>query len=297
MPHSPPAIPPTPTFLSVSGVRTRHIALGDGPPLVLLHGIGQSLEDWDEVIAPLAERHRVYALDLIGFGLTDKPDVPYSLAGLARFVRHFLDAVGETRPATLIGNSLGGAVAQQFAVMYPERTARLILVNSAGFGAEVTPLLRLLTVPRLGEWLLRPHPLSSARVVRAIFHDPAFVTPERLQHAAQVAEQPDRSRAYLRVARHLGTWRGIRPDWRDTLIEQLAARQLPTLLIWGEHDQILPSHHLQAAQQAYPHARSHLFKNTGHLPQVERAGDFSALVLAFLEEHTPPQNNLQENSA
>ncbi|THF70163.1 alpha/beta fold hydrolase [Deinococcus sp. Arct2-2] len=282
--------PPTPTFLSVSGVRTRFLALGDGPPLVLLHGIGQSLEDWDEVVALLAERHRVYALDLIGFGLTDKPDVPYSLAGLARFVKHFLDALEETRPATLIGNSLGGAVAQQFAVMYPERTARLILVNSAGFGAEVTPWLRLLTVPRLGEWLLRPHPVSSARVVRAIFHDPVFVTPERLRHAALVAEQPNRSRAYLSVARHLGTWRGLRPDWRGTLIEQLAARQLPTLIVWGEHDQILPAHHLRAAQNAYPHARTQLFKNTGHLPQVERAEEFSTLVLGFIKEHSIQEN-------
>ncbi|UQN07333.1 alpha/beta fold hydrolase [Deinococcus sp. QL22] len=296
MSRLPPAVPPMPTFLSVSGVRTRHVALGDGPPLVLLHGIGQSLEDWHEVLAPLAERHRVYALDLIGFGLTDKPDVPYSLAGLARFVQHFLDAVGETRPATLIGNSLGGAVAQQFAVMYPERAARLVLVNSAGFGAEVTPLLRLLTVPRLGERLLRPHPRSTARVVRSIFRDSAFMTPERLQHAELVAEQPNRSRAYLSVARHLGTWRGIRPDWRDTLIRQLAARQLPTLLIWGEYDQILPAHHLRAAQNAYPHARSHLFKNTGHLPQVERAGEFSALVLGFINVPSLQETSLQENS-
>ena len=281
-----------PEYLDVSGVRTRHVALGDGPPTVLLHGIGQSLDDWNEVLAPLARHHRVYALDLIGFGLSDKPDVPYTLAGLARFVQHYLDAVGEPRPATLVGNSLGGAVAQQFALMYPQSVARLVLVNSAGFGAEVTPLLRLLTVPRLGERLLRPHPALSARVVRSLFHDPAFATPQRLQHAEEVARQPGRSRAYLSVARHLGTWRGIRQDWRETLTGQLAARRLPTLIVWGDHDRILPAHHLHAAQNAYPHARTHLFRKTGHLPQVERAEEFSALVLDFVREH-----RLQETSA
>jgi pimeloyl-ACP methyl ester carboxylesterase len=102
-------------FIDVGGVPIRFLAAGDGPPLVLLHGIGSSLDDWQESVAALAAHHRVYALDLIGFGFSGKPDVPYSLYGLARFLRHFLDAVNEHRPVTLVGNSLGGAVAQAFA--------------------------------------------------------------------------------------------------------------------------------------------------------------------------------------
>ncbi|WP_027482331.1 alpha/beta fold hydrolase [Deinococcus pimensis] len=273
-----------PDFLHVREVRTRHQVQGEGDPVVLLHGIGRSLEDWSDTLPALAERHRVYAPDLIGFGLTDKPDVPYTLAGLARFVRHYLDAVSETRPVTLIGNSLGGAVAQQFAVMYPERTRKLVLVGSAGFGQDVTLALRMLAVPRLGERLMTPDPRGSARVVRSLFHDPSFATPERREHALLLATQPDRARAYLGVARFLGGWRGVRREWRDTLTRQLAALRLPTLIVWGERDRILPATHLESARRVYPHARTHLFPDTGHLPQIERAGDFNTLVTRFIGE-------------
>ncbi|MPY66564.1 alpha/beta fold hydrolase [Deinococcus sp. SDU3-2] len=275
---------PPPAFLDVSGVRTRHVQAGSGPPVVLLHGIGRSLEDWSETVGPLAARHAVYAPDLIGFGLTDKPDVPYTLAGLARFVRHYLDAVGETRPVTLVGNSLGGAVAAQFALLFPERTRALVLVNSAGFGQSVTLALRLATVPRLGEVLLRPSPRSARRTVASLFHDPRHVTPERVRWAEHLGRQPGAARAFLRVARHLGTWRGIHPQWRRTLAGDLAGRKLPTLIVWGERDLILPAAHLEEARRLYPHARTHLFPETGHVPQIERAADFHRLVLEFLEE-------------
>jgi pimeloyl-ACP methyl ester carboxylesterase len=274
-----------PEFVPVQSVLTRHVVQGEGEPVLLLHGIGRSLEDWSQTVSPLAERYQVYAPDLIGFGLTDKPDVPYSLAGLARFVRHYLAAVGEARPVTLVGNSLGGAVAQQFAVMYPEQTKRLVLVNSAGFGREVTLALRLLSVPRLGERLMAPDPRNSARVVRSLFHDSTFVTPERLEHAQVLAGQPGSARSFLSVARFLGGWRGVHPAWRDTLTRKLARQRTPTLIVWGEQDRVLPAHHLQAARRLYPHARTHLFPHTGHLPQIERAGEFNALVLDFLGKH------------
>ncbi|MDL2345454.1 alpha/beta fold hydrolase [Deinococcus sp. MIMF12] len=280
---------PTPTFLEVSGVRVRHVQAGTGPPVVLLHGIGRSLEDWSQTLGPLAARHAAHAPDLIGFGLSDKPDVPYTLAGLARFVRHYLeavglDAVGETRPVTLVGNSLGGAVAAQFALLYPGRTRALVLVGSAGFGQSVTLALRLATVPRLGEVLLRPSPLSARRTVASLFHDPRHVTPERVRWAEHLGRQPGAARAFLRVARHLGAWRGLHPEWRRTLAGGLAGRNLPTLIVWGERDRILPAAHLEEARRLHPHARVHLSPDTGHVPQVERAADFTRLVLEFLEE-------------
>jgi len=272
-----------PDLLPVESVKTRHVVCGEGGPVVLLHGIGRSLEDWSETLPALAEQHRVYALDLIGFGLTDKPDVPYSLPGLARFVHHYLAVVGESRPVTLIGHSLGGAVAQQFALMYPEQTKSLVLVNSAGFGQEVTLALRLLAVPHLGEWLMVPNPRKSARVVKSLFHDPQFATPERRDHAQFLAVQPDCARASLRVVRFLGGWRGAHASWRDTLTRTLAKQRTPTLVVWGEQDRILPAHHLKAAQNLYPHARTHLFPDTGHMPQIEQARAFNALILDFLE--------------
>ncbi|MFC5849114.1 alpha/beta fold hydrolase [Deinococcus petrolearius] len=271
-----------PEMLKVQQVRARHLVQGEGEPVVLLHGIGRSLEDWTETVPALAASHRVYTLDLIGFGLSDKPDVPYTLAGLARFVRHYLDAAGETRPVTLIGNSLGGAVAQQFAVMYPQRVRSLVLVNSAGFGQEVTLALRLLAVPRLGEYLMAPSPRNSARVVNSLFHDSRFATPQRREHAQLLAGQPGRDRPYLSVARFLGGWRGVHSGWREALTGRLAALRLPTLVVWGEQDRILPASHLNHARRLYPHARTHLFAQAGHLPQIERAQEFNALVREFL---------------
>ncbi|WP_019587859.1 alpha/beta fold hydrolase [Deinococcus apachensis] len=277
-------LPCAPSFTDVGGVRTRAVIAGEGPPLVLLHGIGRSLEDWEANLAPLSERHRVYALDLIGFGYTDKPDVPYSLAGLARFVAHFLDAVGETRPVTLIGNSLGGAVAQRFAATFPERTRGLILVNSAGFGREIAAILRVLTVPRLGELLLRSTKLSARQTVRSLFHDPRLATPERVAAALDLARQPGAARTFLRVLRDLGDWRGAKTVWREELLGRLAERRLPTLIVWGDHDLILPARLLDAARRHHPHAQFHLFRDTGHMPQLERAETFNRLALDFLQE-------------
>ncbi|WP_216327602.1 alpha/beta fold hydrolase [Deinococcus aestuarii] len=279
-----PATHPAPTFTEVGGVRTRFAVQGDGPPLLLLHGIGRSLEDWSANVAPLAARHRVYALDLIGFGYTDKPDVPYTLGGLARFAVHFLDAVGETRPVVLMGNSLGGAVAQRFAVAYPERTRALVLVNSAGFGPEVAAVLRALSVPRLGELLLQPTARNARQTVRSLFHDRTFATEERVAQALDLSRQPHAARAFLRVLRDLGDWRGVKAAWREELQERLARQGVPTLIIWGDRDVILPARLLEAARRYHPHARTHLFQATGHVPQLERAETFNRLVLDFLQE-------------
>ena len=266
------------------GVRTRYAASGraERPPLVLLHGIGRSLEDWSASV-PLAQHYRLYAPDLIGFGYTDKPGIAYTLEQLATFVKDFLEAVGETRPVTLLGNSLGGAVAQTFAVQYPERTKALVLVASAGFGKEVILALKLITVPGLGELLIKPSRRSAANTIRSFFHDPKLGTEERVAHTLDLARQPGAKRAFLASTRNLGTWRGVRADWREALSRRLVKLKLPTLLVWGEYDEVLPAAHLESAARLYPHAQAHLFRDTGHAPQLERAGDFNALVLNFLK--------------
>ena len=266
-------------------VHTRYAVAGEReqPPVVLLHGVGRSLEDWSAA-APLAERFRLYAPDLIGFGYTGKPEGPYTLERLATFIKDFLDEVGETRPVVLVGNSLGGAVAQSFAVQYPERVRGLVLVASAGFGQEVILALRLVTVPGLGELLMKPSKRNARDTVKSLFHDSSFVTEERITHTLDLARQPGAARAFLATVRSLGTWRGIKAAWREELSRRLAPLELPTLLIWGEYDEVLPAKQLEAARALYPQAKTQLFKNTGHAPQLEQAAHFNALVLDFLEE-------------
>ncbi|MEV4819791.1 alpha/beta fold hydrolase [Micromonospora tulbaghiae] len=271
------ALPPA-DERTVDGRRTRCRISGDGPPVVLLHGIGRTLDDFTALHTALARDHLVLAVDLPGHGGSAPLDGPHTLPALAAAVARFLDAAGVTGPAHLVGNSLGGAVAMRLAADAPHRVASLALLNSAGFGREVTVALRLLAVRPLARLLLRPHPRIARRTERAIFHDPAYVTDERIATALAAAGQPHAARVMLELVRDLGTWRGVRPQWRADLLDAVAALDLPTLLVWGERDLVLPAAHLAYARTRLPNARSHLFRDTGHMPQIERTAEVEALL-------------------
>ena len=263
---------------TVDGRRTRCRISGDGPPVVLLHGIGRTLDDFTALHTALARDHLVLAVDLPGHGGSAPLDGPHTLPALAAAVARFLDVAGVTGPAHLVGNSLGGAVAMRLAADEPRRVASLALLNSAGFGREVTVALRLLAVRPLARLLLRPHPRIARRTERAIFHDPAYVTDERIATALAAAGQPHAARVMLELVRDLGTWRGVRPQWRADLLDAVAALDLPTLLVWGERDLVLPAAHLAYARTRLPDAASHLFRDTGHMPQIERTAEVEALL-------------------
>ncbi|MBC7723261.1 MAG: alpha/beta fold hydrolase [Burkholderiaceae bacterium] len=276
-----------PQLLRVDGRDIRYDVEGTGEPVLLLHGIGRSLDDWNLVRDTLAERHTVYRVDLPGFGGSERLPARTDLAGLAAAVIAFLDAVEEVRRIRVVGNSLGGAVAMQIAATRPERVAALVLVNSAGFGREVTPVLRLIAVPGVGRRLLMPSRESARRETRGIFHDRAQVTEERVQLAYDLARRPHGTDVMLETVHALGTWRGIRPRWRRELLDIVRAHRIPTLLIWGENDLVLPAAHLAAAKAVFPEARSHLFAATGHMPQLERPDEFLEVVGEFLDTITP----------
>jgi pimeloyl-ACP methyl ester carboxylesterase len=277
-----PAAPAAPASdVVVAGRRVRYRVDGAGEPVVLLHGIGRSLEDWTEQHEPLGHRFRVYSVDLPGFGWSEPLADPHTLAAHARFVEDFLDTVGAGGPAHLVGNSLGGAVAMQVAAQAPQRVASLVLVDSAGFGREVALALRLLAIRGVGRLLLRPSRTGVRQVERSLFHDPALATDARIEHAYRLAQRPHAARVLLETARNLGTLRGVRPQWRKRLLGAVSELRIPILVTWGSSDRILPAAHLQAAAGRLPHARTHLFEDTGHMPQIERAEAFSRLVTDF----------------
>lgn len=268
--------------VSVRGRQARYREQGEGTPVVLVHGIGRSLEDWTEQFELLPSSYRLIAVDLAGYGESDPLREPYSLPTLARFVEDFLDAVGVAEPAHVVGNSLGGAVAMQLSVQAPQRVRSLVLVNSAGFGREVTLALRILAIRPLARLLLRkPNLKAIRRTERAIFHDPALVTDERVETAMRFAARPHGAAVLLDTAGALGGLRGVRPVWRRELMDEVSAQGVPTLLVWGDRDRILPHKHLDAARRHLPHAESHLFTDTGHMPQIERAEPFAELVASF----------------
>ncbi|MCY1140922.1 alpha/beta fold hydrolase [Actinoplanes sp. Pm04-4] len=288
------------TWIDVRGARIRYEASGpaDAPPVVMLHGIGRSLEDWEPQRPLLDADHRVITLDMPGFGLSQRLPARTTLSSLADGVWATLDELGEARPVHLMGNSLGGAVAMRMTADQPARVRTLTLANSAGFGKEVTLALRLLAVPFLGRSLLgRIDPRAARRVERSLFFERAHVTEERIALAVTIGKQPDFAPVYLEIAKALGGLRGIAAPWRAELLSRLAENPKPTLLVWGDHDLILPATHLEAARAAFPHAESHLFPDTGHMPQLERPAEFAALtrpLLAAAEARALPSPAPQE---
>lgn len=200
------------------GFRVRYAATGTGPPVILLHGLGRSLEDWEPLRAALSA-YQLIAIDLAGFGQSQAlPDC--RLASLAQHVEGTLDALGVPLGAHVVGNSLGGAVAMRLAAGAPARVASLALLNSAGFGRDVTWTLRILDLPLLWRLLLRPHTDSALLSERSIFYDPAFATPERVALALALSRREGAARTFRRQSHALGSWRGVHRGWRKESCSQ-----------------------------------------------------------------------------
>lgn len=210
-----------PQTVTVDGRPARYRDTGTGSPVLLLHGIGRSLADWDAQHRLLDASHRVISVDLAGFGGSAALSGRHTLDALAAWVSRFLDAVdtgGDLGAVDVVGNSLGGAVAMRLSVLRPDRVRRLVLINSAGFGATVAPALRLIALPVVGRVLLRPTPKAAYQTERALFVDRSFVSSERMAASVARGSQRGAMRAFREVAQDLGTFRGIRPEWRSRLI-------------------------------------------------------------------------------
>ncbi|MFF2744120.1 alpha/beta fold hydrolase [Kitasatospora sp. NPDC058048] len=273
------ATAPATDFIDVAGRTVHCAATGSGPPVLLLHGLDRSLADWAPLQAALPD-HRLIAIDVPGFGRS-QPLPDCRLPALAGHVERVLDRLGLTSPVHVVGNSLGGAIAMRLTVHAPERVSSLTLLNSAGFGREVTWALRILDLPLLWRLLLRPTEGNAQLAERSLFHDPDFATPERTAAALALARREGAARTLRQVARELGSWRGVRSGWRTELLAEVSALDTPTLIAWGTHDRILPVRHLINAASTLPRARTHLFPRTGHLPQIERTEETAALLRSF----------------
>jgi pimeloyl-ACP methyl ester carboxylesterase len=280
-------------YVEVDGhpVRVRQSGPSEAPPVVLIHGIGRSLEDWQPTHDLLARDHRVISLDLPGFGLTRRMKGHRGLEGFARSVVALLDTIGEKRPVHVMGNSLGGAVAMTLAALHPDRVASLLLVNSAGFGREANvsflPMVygALSSVPVVGGRFRGLARSTGIQSLRDVFFDPTHLTDEMIRHAGKVAKQPDFRITFLTTAATLGApVLGTYPWWRRKLLARLAEADVPTMVVWGDADAVLPASHFEAAVAALPNASSHLFPDTGHMPQLERAEEFAELAAAFVAE-------------
>jgi pimeloyl-ACP methyl ester carboxylesterase len=271
------------------GHRVSFRRAGTGPPLVLIHGITGSSATWADVIPPLAQRHTVIAPDLLGHGESAKPRGDYSLGAHASGVRDLLIALGIER-ATVVGHSLGGGVAMQFAYQFPERVERLVLVSSGGLGEEVHVLLRAATLPA-AEYvlpLLCAEPLrnagaSVARLVGRVGLRPSRDLEEMARGFASLGDMEARQ-AFVHTVRAIMDISGQRVSARDRLY---LAATMPTLLIWGERDRMIPVSHGRAAHEAMPGSQCIVYEDAGHFPHLDHPWRFASDLLEFMDATAP----------
>lgn len=270
------------------GREVAYVAGGEGPTLLLIHGIGGDWRTWEPVLDGLARQHRVVAVDLPGHGGSGKGPSDHSLGALASALRDLDGALGIER-ATVVGHSLGGGVAMQFAYQFPERCERLVLVSSGGLGPDVGLVLRLATLP--GSELFLSLTAPAARSLtnlarsagRALRIRPA-VAAEHYARAFAALAEPETRAAFLGTLRGVVGTRGQLVDARDRLY---LARHMPTLIVWGDRDAVLPVAHGHAAQEAMPGSRLEIFKDAGHLPQLCDPARFVAVVDDFMATTDP----------
>jgi pimeloyl-ACP methyl ester carboxylesterase len=273
---------------SVHGHSVSYLEAGEGPVLLLVHGIAGSCEHWREVVEPLARHHTVIAPDFPGHGASEAGAGDYSIGALASGLRDLLLALGH-EPATLVGHSLGGGVAMQLAYQHPETIERLVLVSSGGLGPEVSPVLRAAALPG-ADLFISLTAAAGRRVGSAVGHGLAAIGLRPNADVAEVArayaslEDPSRRAAFLDTLRAVVGTRGQRVDASDRLY---LAEAVPVLLIWGARDSIIPVRHGEDALRAIPGSQLEVFEDVGHMPQLEASGRFIAVLERFLRETDP----------
>ncbi len=259
-----------------------------GPCVLLIHGMAGDSRTWGDVLPGLATDLSVLAPDLLGHGESAKPMGDYSLGAFASGLRDLL-AVLDLGPVTVVGHSLGGGVAMQLAYQHPELVDRLVLVASGGLGREVSWLLRSLTLPG-SEYLMPvvfPHFVKRPGDAVVRFLRGAGVELPQLEQMWQSyasLSQAEHRPAFIRTLRSVIDPHGQVVDARDRLY---LAAAMPTMIVWGDRDPIMPVAHAHAAHEAIPHSRLEIFEGSGHFPHVEDADRLVEVIRDFIETTHP----------
>lgn len=262
---------------------------GEGPAVLLIHGMAGSSQTWEPIIPLLAEQASVVAPDMLGHGGSAKPRGDYSLGALASGVRDLLVALGHER-ATVVGHSLGGGVAMQFAYQFPERCERLVLVSSGGLGSEVSALLRWLSAPG-AEYVLAVGcapgvgraGLAVAGFLGKLGLRPAPAAAEVLRSYLSLGDAETRT-AFMCTLRSVVDLAGQRASATDKLY---LASAMPTLIVWGDKDPFIPVSHARAAHDTIPGSRLEIFQGSGHFPHRDSPERFADALEDFIGSTTP----------
>jgi pimeloyl-ACP methyl ester carboxylesterase len=268
-------------YVTVDGIRIRYMVRGSGHPVLLIHGFGGFLETWAFNIPPLSRRYRVYALDLPGHGLSDKPKSGYTTAFAIEHARGIMKALDIER-TILVGHSLGGAVSINIALSLPERVSRLVLVDSAGLTSRMPWLYRLSALPVLGSMLmsLAVGP-ALERSNKKLFYNAPVLPPDMLETLQTNTYRTRAKKTLLEIVRQNMGIRGPRPE--TVLVDKLPQLTMPTLFVHGAQDRIFPLGYVQESFSLAPDSRVKIFDPCGHCPHIEKAVEFNETVTSFLD--------------
>ncbi|WHZ22716.1 MAG: Hydrolase, alpha/beta fold family [Nitrospira sp.] len=268
---------------SVNGHRLAYLDHGQGPPLILIHGYGGSMWQWEYQQLPLSAAYRVITPDLIGSGLSDKPDIDYRPEELIESVRGLMEAL-DLPTATLVGNSMGGGVAIGMALTHPELVDRLVLIDGLPDHIRerlVSPLMRRaidthvpVWLARVGSWLFGNRTMET--VLREIVYDQTLLTPA-------VLDRSNRNRRRADMIAPLLSIRDSLPRWEQDYATRLKEIRHPTLILWGEHDRLFPPQVGRDLQSAIPQSRLIVIPRAGHIPQWEQPQVVNRHLIDFLQ--------------
>lgn len=279
----------------------RYVDLGDGPPVVLVHGLLGSHLSWGNQIERLAERYRVIAPDLFGHGESDKPSGDYSLSSHAATIRDLMDHL-DIESAPMVGHSLGGGIIMQMTYLFPERIDRLALVSSGGLGPEVSLLLKAATLPGsefvlpvlASDWVRRNTEGALAQLGKwGLPVQPGPSMAETWRSFASVSDRSTRE-AFLASTRAV-----VGPRGQTVSAKQHFQRfeTMASLLIWGGKDRMIPASHADNIRREVPNSRVEIFPDAGHFPQLDEPDFFFRLLDEFLEANSTSIENTHTASS
>jgi pimeloyl-ACP methyl ester carboxylesterase len=284
-------------FVDIDGRAVNVIDLGSGPPLVFVHGLSGSWQNWLEQLPAFARDHRVVAFDLPGFGASEMPAAPISISGYARTVDALFDAVG-LDSAAVVGNSMGGFIGAELAIVHPARVQRLVLVSAAGLSVERLGDEHALSVLRTVDkrlaayagWLgSRSDALARRPRARRLIFGIVARRPELLSGPI-VAEQ-------IRGSGKPGFVPALDALTSYPIRDRLPEIACPTLIVWGTNDLLIPARDADEFERLIPNARKVVWAKTGHVAMIERPAAFNRLLAAFLDEEPGERVGPQDAAA
>jgi pimeloyl-ACP methyl ester carboxylesterase len=276
-----PSLPPQ--TIQIKGHTIFYTVKGEGKPLVLIHGYGAGMWVWEKQIEALSQLFRVYVLDVIGHGFSDRPKIPYTPEAYVHFLKDFMDGVGIER-ATLIGNSMGGGMAWAMAMFYPERVDRLILIDCVPPDVlqqvrndSFRTLVAIKDIPLLPYLVIAGRSKNSIKwILLECVSDIKLITPEVLNRQYQLSKIKGTTWVLYSTFKHA--------EEALMLKDRFSLIHHPTLFIWGEKDLIFPPRVGKTLHQAITGSKFRVIEKGGHIPMWETPDEVNQAILSFLQE-------------